>query len=244
MRFIVYGSIAVLLCGCSERTDSLTLFCAAGMRPPITAAAEAFQESTGHPVAIQFGGSGTLLSQLAMGKADLFLAADSHFIDLAEKRSLVSRRERIAEQTPVLVLRSEVTGLNSISDLGGTTLRVGIGDRETSAIGRITQVLLEDAGLGEDFKPTATFATVFELANALDLGTIDAAIVWDNVAARYPEFVVVSRPEFSRYRSAIEVAVLKASRTPDIANRLCDFLRESPEVRRILAESGLSLPES
>lgn len=214
------------------------------MRPPVEEAAEEFERATGNPVEIQFGGSGTLLGQIAMGKADLYLAADSHFIDLAAKRDWVSRRQQVATQVPVLVKRSEIVGLESITDLNGKRFRVGVGDPEAAAIGRFTRSALESVGVDQGFEPTATFATVFEIANALELGTIDAAIIWDNVAARYPGLVIVPTPDLSRHRSAIEIAVLKGARRPELAGRFCDFLVESLEVRSILQENGLTLPES
>src|SRR5688500_3389915 len=52
----------------------LVVFCAAGLRKPVEEAALAYQEAHGVEVQLQYGGSNTLLSQLAVtDRADLYL---------------------------------------------------------------------------------------------------------------------------------------------------------------------------
>ena len=57
---------------------SLLVYCAAGIKAPVEAIALAYEKEFGVKVQLQYGGSGTLLSNLRVAKTgDLFVAADT-----------------------------------------------------------------------------------------------------------------------------------------------------------------------
>ncbi len=69
----------------------ISLFCAASNRGVMEPIRERYERETGRRVAIQYGASQTLLSQLEVaGTADLFLPADDTFLKLARTAGLVS----------------------------------------------------------------------------------------------------------------------------------------------------------
>ena len=74
----------------TQKEAELVLFCAAGMKVPITEIANRFQEETGIPVRLHFAGSGTLLSNLRIAPGDLYLAADASYIKEAERYDLIA----------------------------------------------------------------------------------------------------------------------------------------------------------
>ena len=68
----------------------LVMFCAAGIRVPVEEIAAAYEAEYGVPVQLQYGGSGTLLSSLKVSNADIYLAADSSYTDLAEEEGILA----------------------------------------------------------------------------------------------------------------------------------------------------------
>ena len=74
---------------------SLTVYCAAGLKKPVEAIAAAYREELGIQVNLQYGGTGTLLSQIEVAKrGDLFIAADDGSLADAGKGSSSPRRCR------------------------------------------------------------------------------------------------------------------------------------------------------
>ena len=78
----------------------LVMFCAAGMKAPVSEIAKQYEEECGVEVQIQYGGSGALLSSLSVGVGDVYLAADSSYLQRAKASGLV------AEVMPVAFLRA------------------------------------------------------------------------------------------------------------------------------------------
>ena len=70
-------------------------------------------------------------------------------------------------------------------------------------------------------------ATVTEAANAVKLGGNDVAVVWDAVAANYPDLVVVRLPELDGATGRVEIALLKSARDPVAATRFVRYVAAS-----------------
>ena len=72
----------------SKRT--LMVYCAAGMKQPVEHIAHQYEKETGARIELQFGGTGTLLSQLRIAKkGDLFIAADEDSFEEAKKLGVI-----------------------------------------------------------------------------------------------------------------------------------------------------------
>src|SRR5207253_495166 len=82
--------------------QSLTVYCAAGLRKPVEAITQQYQRECGTEVRLQFGGSGTLLSQIRVAKqGDLFIAADDGVVADAQKADVIREVLPLAKQHPV-----------------------------------------------------------------------------------------------------------------------------------------------
>ena len=83
----------------------LTIFCAAGLKKPVEEIAQAYQKETGTEVRLQYGGTGTLLSQIRIAKqGDLFIAADDGSLADAKKLGVTREEFQMARQRPVLAV--------------------------------------------------------------------------------------------------------------------------------------------
>ena len=245
MRFI----IGALLCGsfligCDQpKQPELVVFCAAGIKNPVSRAARQFEQDTGVAVRLQFAGSGTLLSSLQVAPGDIYLAADSSYIDEARKRNLINDSFLIAYMKAGFgVAKGNPKKLSSLNDLNNEGLRVAIGNPEAASIGRFTQKVLTKHGVWDSFTPTVTFPTVNELANAIKLDAVDVAILWDAVAHQYPEVDFVSITEFDVERKDVTVAITKASAEREHALAFCRFLAAPEKGRSLFVEQGFTLP--
>lgn len=74
---------------------SVTVFAAASLTDSLKAAAEAYKARTGKIVTLSFGASSLLARQIEQGAgADLFLSADSDWMDYLQKKNLIAKASR------------------------------------------------------------------------------------------------------------------------------------------------------
>ncbi len=222
--------------------NSLVMFCAAGMKQPVTAIAEQYEKETGIKVQLQFAGSGTLLSSLEVAPGDIYLAADSSYTDLAREKGLVAETMLVAWMRAGFgVAKGNPKGLSKLAEVKRDDLRIGIGNPDAASVGKFTRKVLEEEGLWDGFEPEVQFPTVNELANAIKLGTVDAAILWDAVAHQYPEIDFVNLPEFEKRKKDITVGVLKKSKRPTEALKFCRYLTARDRGLPIFEEDGYEI---
>jgi len=194
--------------------DSLILFCAAGMSLPIEAIRLDFERECGVPVEVQYGGSNTLLSQLQIARtADLYLAADDTYLAIAREKGLILETIPIAHMVPVIV----VSGGNpktilGIADLTRKGLRVALGNPDQAAIGKHTREALRKSGqwdaLEHHVQTSGVFKpTVPDVANTVEIGSVDAGIVWSATAAQYKRLDIIRAPELENAVSQITIGV-------------------------------------
>ena len=207
---------------------SLTLYCAAGLKPPVEAAAREYEERYGVRVDITYGGSGTLLSSLKVAESgDLYLAADESYCELARAEGLARESFPLATMRPVVgVQRGNPRGIARVADLLGPEIRLGVANPEAAAAGRVVRSALTDSGDWDDVQRAAkvTKPTVMDLANDLNLGSLDAALVWDSTVNQFDELVGVELPEFEGWSKSVTICVLESSTEPTAALRFCRFL--------------------
>src|SRR2546425_6796395 len=78
----------------NQHQETLTVYCAAGLREPMEAIRMAYEAERGVAVAVQYGGSSTLLGNLRFSQeADGFLPWGHTYIDAAMADNLVSSAE-------------------------------------------------------------------------------------------------------------------------------------------------------
>jgi molybdenum ABC transporter molybdate-binding protein len=218
----------------------LRVYCAAGIRQPVEAAARAYEQEFSVRVELEYGGSQTLLAKMALSKVgDLYIPADDSYVDLARKRELIDEVIPLADMTPVLAVHAgNPKQVRSLADLLERDLRVAQANPDAAAVGKLTRELLLKAGQWKALeKRTAVFkATVNDVANDIKLGAVDAGIVWDATVRQYPELQQVEAPELAGQSAHISVAVMRSCDEPPAALRFARYLaapeRGLPEFER------------
>jgi molybdate transport system substrate-binding protein len=230
----------------ARRGDSILVHCAAGMRPPIKRLAEEFEQASGTKVQLTYAGSNMLLGQIELSRTgDVYIAGDADYVDMAEEKKLVRSRKTICYFVPVImVAKGNPKGVQTLADLTRDGMTIGQGDPKAAAIGRLMPRILELNAID----PAAWKAnvklqtpTVNELGMKMDLGTLDAVVVWDSIAAPYHKVAdIVAIPAEKNICPVVEGAVLVTAQAPERAAAFLDFLN-SERARSVLTESGYTV---
>ena len=257
MRSILWGSLVAIgiLVGLlvwnqrppanATRREPLVVYCAAGLKTAVEAVAKDYEREQKTSVQIQYGGSGTLLSNLRVAqRGDVFIPADTSFIDLGNSNRLLAEVLPLARMSAVVaVAKGNPKNIRSIQDLLRDGVRVSLGNPDSVAIGTVARAALARSG---DWVALSARALVFkptvnDVANDVKLGAVDAGIVWDVTVAQYPELEAVVVPELSTARSEVSACVLQSSTQPTEALRFARYLSARDRGLRRFQESGFEV---
>lgn len=230
---VMFALITLLFWGPDARManrtgDQITLYCAAGIKGPVETAAHEYEQEFGVSIQLQYGGSGTLLSNLRVAKSgDLYIAADESYVKLAQEQNLIDEVLPLAQVRPIIaVAQGNPKGVESIGDLTREDVRVGLANPDAASVGKLTKTILSESGEwsvleqhAKVFKPT-----VNEIANDLKIGAIDAGIVWDSTLANYPDLMAIPVPAFEDQAQTVTISVLKSTETPAAALHFARYL--------------------
>lgn len=242
--------------GRSEGTAHLLMYCAAGLRPPVEAVAQRYEREYGIRVELQFGGSNALLTQIDVdkfGTADLFLAGDASYTQLAREKGLAAECLAVAYQRPVLAVRKDrPRPIRSLDDLLADGVKVALADPQQAAVGRAVRTALQKITVGpttrwqqleQHVTQTGVFKpTVSDVATDVKLGTVDAGFVWDATVAMpgYRDVLqAVTLPELAGARDQVTVCVLHSTRQPTAALRFARYLTACDRGLPVFQECGL-----
>ncbi|MEM7384916.1 MAG: molybdate ABC transporter substrate-binding protein, partial [Verrucomicrobiota bacterium] len=255
MKFRILTAAALLLLaglllvliqpgGKNEGSDEeLRLHCAAGLRKPVSAIVEAYERQFGTRIQVQFAGSGALASQLEVAGGDLYFPADISYIDLARQKGLLDESIPVAWLTAgIAVGKGNPKGIQSLEDLTHEGITISLGN-PSAAIGKFTRKVLEGAGVWSRVEPNVSVykPTVNNVAEDVALSTVDAAIVWDAVAAQFEEVEFVNVPEFDARRKTATIGVLSSSTNPTRALHFARFLSSTDQGQPAFAREGFQV---
>jgi molybdate transport system substrate-binding protein len=220
---------------------TLLLYSGAGLREPVAELAETFGSRHGVKIETDYAGSEVLLSRIKLtGQGDLYLPGDVYYVEQAEAENLVAEKATVCYLVPViLVQKGNPKGIRTVKDLLQAGVKLGLGDAQACAIGRNCEQIFQRAGVSaESLAEHVAFRalTVNELGTDVAVGALDAAIVWDAVAASFADKTdAVAIPAEQNAVSTVAVGVLRSSRHPDLAQQFVAFLT-SPEASAIFAK--------
>ncbi len=228
-----------------ERAPSLTFYCAAGMTAPVERIAAQYEKEYGVKVTIQFGGSGTLLSNIQVARqGDLYLAADASYIEAARGKELVAETIPVAYLHPVIaVAQGNPKGIQGAEDLLREDVRTALANPDAASIGRLTRVMLGDSGLWDGVQAAVTARGVFkptvnDVANDVKLGTVDAGIIWDALVPQFAGIEALPLDEAGKYTQEVQIAVLTYSSRPTDALRFARYLAARDRGLPVFAQCG------
>jgi molybdate transport system substrate-binding protein len=206
------------------------VYCAAGAKDPITELAKSFETDTGVKVEITTASSGQLLGQIELSKTgDVYVPGDTGFVATAREKGLVADDGRVfCYFVPTIIVQKDnPKGIGGPEDLTKPGMRLVLADQK-AAIGVLQEKVFKKNNLDREALKKNTVAapsTVTEVAMAVKLGTADAGIVWNTVAAQFGDSTgAVAIPLEKNVVGAVPAAVLTCSKNPKAAAAFVDSL--------------------
>lgn len=207
-------------------------------------------------VRMNSAGSQQLAVQLEHGaRADVFAAADQHWMDYARDRGLVSGEIAVFARNRLVVIvpKTNPARIRRLQDLarGGLKFVLGAG---LVPVGRYSRIVLKnlarDPAFGADFATLTLRNVVSEEENVksvvgkVQLGEADAGIVYrSDITPSVARFVrMIEIPEGANIVTSYPIAVLKDAPNPEDAQAFVELVL-SAEGQSILARRGL-IPEA
>lgn len=267
-RVLLFLPVAALflMFSCQKtKAPSEPLLCYVGgtMRPAMEQLVKAYEAKTGVKISVDQGESGTLIvrSQQTQ-KGDLLVCHDPFEGELKNK-GLQDTSWIMAAIRPVIVVAKgnpkKITGMKSLGEKG---LRLILTHPQYSTMGHIVPIMARKAGVLDAVKANTVSETRSggEAANAVSIGTADAAIVWNAVAflrtdkldtvaieAAYEAEAGVDAVTSATFGAIdmgfvrVTISLLKTSKQAAEARAFAEFCA-SPENRRVWTDLGFSNP--
>ncbi len=227
--------------------NELFMFAAAGSRSAVEEIVKQYEDEYGVKVRVQYGGSNTLLSQIEVGgTGDLFLAADDSYTELAQKKGLVAEQLPVAQQRPVIIVqKGNPKGIQSIDDLLRDDVRVALANPDQAAVGKLVRNLLTDSGHWKKLEKHVQVMkpTVNDVANDVTIGSVDAGIVWDTIAALHPKVEAISTPELGKGTAHITLGVLTSTKRPTATLRFARYASARDRGLKVFANQAYNVVE-
>jgi molybdenum ABC transporter molybdate-binding protein len=214
--------------GPGGKSAPLLVYCAAGLKAPVEAAANDYKARYGTPIQLQFGGSGSLLANAEVSRrGDLFLAADDLYLRLAADKQLLDETLDLARMHAVIAVpKGNPRSIHSLADLLHEDVRLSFALPEAAAIGKLAREALVKAGRWEAISKriVATQGTVNDVLRDVIVGSVDAGIVWDALIPESGKLEAVKVPELASAEARVAVGVLRTTEQPTAALRFARFL--------------------
>lgn len=239
----------VLVGGADQRYE-IIVSAATSLTNAMTEIGKAFEQANpGVNVVFNFASSGSLLQQLIHGApVDLFASANQKFMDDAEHQELLlpgSRTDFIGNTLVLAVPRDSKCELHRISDLDCSDVtRIALGNPDSVPAGRYAREALQGHNVWEKLQEKYIYAnSVRQILDYLRRGEVDVGLVYSTDAIIGGDKVKVVM-EVGKHRPIIyPIAVMGASKQPDIAQQFVDFVLSEPGQEILLKFGFRSLPE-
>ena len=210
----------------SASQSSLLVFCAAGLREPVSEIARQYEREFGIPVQLQYGGSGALEAQLELAGGDLFFPADESYIRSAQTKGLVDEVFPVTTLTAgIVVPKGNPKNIRTLADLGREGVRLSMADR-SAAIGRVVWPILDlQARIASNV--VVTKPTVNNVVEDVATGAVDATLAWDEVAGTFPGVEWMPVTEGAPMTVTASLGVLTSAKNREQALHFAKFLTAS-----------------
>jgi molybdate transport system substrate-binding protein len=174
----------------SHSENEVLVLCGGSMRAALEEVKARYAKVSPDTILTTYGGSGELCAQIEKtGKGDIYICHDP-FMPWAEKKGLISQWCTMGSLDVVIIVpKGNTKGITTVEDLARPGLRVGIGNQIYSTSGQITKHMLKRLDVGPGILENVRVETKGhqQRCNDVDMGTLDAAIVWSAVAELYKD---------------------------------------------------------
>ncbi|MGR3573071.1 molybdate ABC transporter substrate-binding protein [Brevirhabdus sp.] len=261
LLLVACALVATALPGPARADDTLTVFAAASLKEALEEVSEAWTAQTGAPVRISFAGSSALARQISAGApADLFISANSAWMDVLDDAGLLRARSRIdlLRNSLVLIAPADQAApfpasasaaarpplLGAALDLPGmlgSEGRLAMALVDAVPAGIYGKAALQSLGLWQDVDARVAQTDNVRAALALvSTGEAPLGIVYATDALADPGVKVLGRFPDDSHPPIVYPAAIMAETRADGARAYLDFL-SSPPAAAVFERHGFGL---
>ena len=243
-RALLLTPLALGLSGAAYGQPGITVFAASSLTDSLKSVADAYKARTGVSVTLSFGASSMLARQIEQGaRADVFLSADTEWMDYLQKKALLrdaSRKDMLGNQL-VLIASSDAKTAPRIAphfDLAGALGdgRLALADPASVPAGKYAKAALTALGVWSSVAAKVVQAENVRMAlEYVARGEAPYGIVYATDARAAAVRLAGIFPESSHAPITYPGALTRAA-SPG-AKAFLDFLR-GPQARAIFEKAG------
>lgn len=210
----IVGIFVAGIAGCGRSgQEGLYVYAEGCFRPPVEELANAYEKKTGTKVEVDYSGCGELLAKIETTRMGDIFVSHTPYMNMLAKKDLLDKGKTVAGIEPViLVQKGNPMDIGGLEDLVNSDADVILPSVEQSTTGNIVRRMLDQSGLKEKMKDNIVNRTPegSGAANAVQMGTADAAIVWnifENMRSEKTEAVAIE----DEYRMKQETDVISTA---------------------------------
>ena len=227
-----------------QQQETIMVGAGAGLKPALDPVGQLFTAKTGIKVEYSYLCSAMVLTNMQLTRTgDVMVPGSQHYMDIAiEKEVIDPDSVAIAGyMIPVIgVQKGNPHNITCLEDLTRSGLKVGVGEPEALAVGRLTEKMLKELGLYEDVMKNVvlTGGSASKLVLPLAMGNLDAEINWMATCLAFADKVDIIKidPKKLKY-SVAPIGMTRYSKKKEAARKYLDFV-ESKEGREIFEKYG------
>ncbi|MFA6362648.1 molybdate ABC transporter substrate-binding protein [Methanoregula sp.] len=219
---------------------SILVYAGAGLKAPLDEIGPLFTEKTGIAVQYNYGGAGTLVSQMNLTKkGDVFMPGSTTEFKTAKSQGLVNESKLVAYHIPVIaVQKGNPKNITTLADFAQPGLKVALGDANATAIGKASTKMFAALNISAAVEKNVVSRTptINELTVIMQTGQADAAVLTlDQYDAKTMDMITI--PLSQNVVLITPIGATTFSKNTDAANQFVSFVA-SDDGKAIFAKHG------
>lgn len=220
--------------------SSILVFAGAGLKAPLDEIGPAFTRKTGIAVQYNYGGAGTLVTQMNLTrKGDVFMPGSTTEFKTAKDQGLVSESQLVAYHVPVIaVQKGNPKNITSLQDFAQPGLKIALGDVNATAIGKAGAKMFRNLNITATVEKNVVTRTptINELTIIMNTGQADAALLTlDQIDATKVDAITI--PVSDNAVLITPIGVTTYSQNTDAADKFVAYVA-SDEGKAFFAKHG------
>jgi molybdate transport system substrate-binding protein len=205
----------------------LLVFAGAGLKAPLEEIGPAFTRKYGIAVQYNYGGAGTLVTQMNLTrKGDVFMPGSTTEFKIAKDQGLVNASQLVAYHVPVIaVQKGNPKNITSLMDFAQPGLKIALGDVNATAIGKAGAKMFKNLNITAAVEKNVVTRTptINELTVIMNTGQADAALLTlDQIDATKVDAITI--PVSDNAVLITPIGVTTYSQNTDAAAKFVDYV--------------------
>ncbi|MBW1769013.1 MAG: molybdate ABC transporter substrate-binding protein [Deltaproteobacteria bacterium] len=228
---ILFLSLAFISGAMAAKEKTIMVGAGAGLRPALEPVGKAFTEKTGIKVHYSYLCSAMVLTNMRLTRTgDVLVAGSQHYMDIAIEKDIIDPDTvtPAGYMIPVIcVQKGNPKNITCLEDLTKPGIKIGVGEPDALAVGRLTEKTLKKFGLYDEVMKNVemTAGSAVKLIMPLAMKNLDVVINWLAMAIAWKAKVdyIKIPPEKLAY-SVSPIGMTTFSKKKEWSQKYLDFV--------------------